>query len=148
MNIQVMSLKAFNEYKSKRHDHCCIVISITSLNQEDVIVTADEHSNAKIVRVLHIKANDVDYEELGGLNSSDAMRIVRFVSNYYSQFIDIIVHCGAGQSRSAGVAAAIMKYYKDDDKPIFNNPKYTPNMLFYRRVLEAFMVMSESSNEH
>ena len=49
------------------------------------------------------------------------------------------MHCEAGQSRSAGVAAAIMKYLYNNDTDIFNNRYYKPNMLCYRKVLNAFM---------
>ena len=51
-----------------------------------------------------------------------------------------LVHCGAGQSRSAGVAAAILKWMTGSDAQIFDNRKYTPNMRCYRLVLEALMI--------
>lgn len=50
----------------------------------------------------------------------------------------VIVHCSAGKSRSAGMAAAIMKCLNDDDTPIFNDRRYTPNMRVYRMMLDAW----------
>lgn len=137
MAVKVMSYNEFMKYKSEHHNNCCIVISITSTNQDEVVITPNEYSSAKIIKSLHIKANDADIVEKGGLTPLDGLNIARFISNNYSPFIDIIVHCGAGQSRSAGVAAAILKYYTNDDTAIFKNPRYTPNMLFYRSVLNS-----------
>jgi hypothetical protein len=45
------------------------------------------------------------------------------------------VHCGAGVSRSAGVAAALGKWLNNDDGFIFNNFSYCPNFTCYRLVL-------------
>ena len=42
--------------------------------------------------------------------------------------------------RSSGVAAGIMKYINNDDRPIFENPHFLPNTTCYRKVLEAFGV--------
>ncbi len=50
----------------------------------------------------------------------------------------VVVHCTAGKSRSAAVAAALMKSIEGDDSPIFNNPRYKPNMRVYRMVLNAW----------
>lgn len=48
----------------------------------------------------------------------------------------LYVHCDAGISRSAGVAAAISKYFLGSDFKFFNC-HLTPNMLVYRRLLEG-----------
>lgn len=54
----------------------------------------------------------------------------------------MLVHCEAGISRSAGVAAAaaISKYLDQDDLTIFNSHSYYPNFLCYYYVLEALGV--------
>lgn len=49
------------------------------------------------------------------------------------------VHCDAGQSRSAGIAAALAKYYLRDDWEFFRTK--TPNMLVYRKLLEGLHSM-------
>ncbi len=72
-----------------------------------------------------------------------ANNIVNFVNNF-NEIDTIIVHCDAGQSRSAGVAAAIAKFFNGDDEQFFSgggmygSPRYTPNRLAYRKVLQAF----------
>lgn len=71
------------------------------------------------------------------MHFKDAKKIAEFISQYKDKII--IVHCDAGQSRSAGVAAAISKYYNDDDFEYFDNPHYTPNMLCYRLMMDAMI---------
>ena len=44
----------------------------------------------------------------------------------------LIVHCGAGVSRSAGVMAAILEYLQVTDYDIFNDKRHIPNRLVYR----------------
>lgn len=53
----------------------------------------------------------------------------------------IVIYCTAGKSRSAAVAAALHFVLNGNDKPIFGNPMYRPNMLVYRHVLNAWADM-------
>lgn len=90
----------------------------------------------KIAAVLPLVFDDVD----GGkdcMTEEDAQKIATFVKRHEDK--KIIVHCDAGVSRSAGIVAAIMKYYTGDDSRIFDSPRYCPNMLCYRLTLNALM---------
>ena len=74
------------------------------------------------------------------ITREDAKAIREFIENHRG--IDIvIVHCDAGISRSAGVAAGILAGTIGDDTQIFDNHSYYPNMLCYRTVLEEFMTV-------
>lgn len=67
------------------------------------------------------------------------------VSDHELKRQTVFTHCEAGQSRSAGMAAAIAKYYNGDDSEFFvqqiiqysHTPLYTPNMLVHRLMLMA-----------
>jgi rhodanese-related sulfurtransferase len=72
------------------------------------------------------------------ISDSDANKIKEFMDNLNKDTDILIVHCRAGQSRSAGVAAALSKIYFGDDSYYFNNSKYTVNMTVYYKVLKAF----------
>ena len=50
----------------------------------------------------------------------------------------ICVCCDSGQSRSTAMAAAITRYFGADDMPIWENPKYHPNLSVYGCQLQAF----------
>ena len=70
------------------------------------------------------------------MKDEDAEAVVQFVGRHSDA--DLIVHCDAGISRSAGVAGGIMKYIFGDDSPVFDSGYHRPNMWCYRKTLEAF----------
>lgn len=67
--------------------------------------------------------------------------IALFANNCFENNIEeLYVNCAAGISRSAGVAAAISKFYTGEDD--FFYKKYIPNRYVYMRVLEALYNIS------
>ena len=68
-------------------------------------------------------------------NKRLAQAIWRFVDKYKDEVDLIIVNCEAGISRSSAVAAGIGKVINDDDAAFFKH--FLPNMLVYRKMLEA-----------
>ena len=91
---------------------------------------------------LYLRFEDFDTELPGWpvqlIQKEDAKKIATFVMANKHNGKYFIVQCDAGVSRSAGVAA-LMKYFNRDDSPIFDNPQYCPNMRCYRMVLGALM---------
>jgi len=67
----------------------------------------------------------------------DAKKIVDLVEAH-PEAKEIVVHCTAGKSRSAAVAAALHKILNGSDEPIFGNKRYQPNMRVYRMILEEW----------
>lgn len=69
----------------------------------------------------------------------EAREIVDRVEFWRQKGVDFVVcHCDAGISRSAGVAAALSKHYNGTDFEFFNREgRYRPNMLVYKKVLNA-----------
>lgn len=49
----------------------------------------------------------------------------------------VFVNCVMGRCRSAGVAAALAKIEHGDDREFFT-PRYNPNMLVYRTILNTY----------
>lgn len=96
-----------------------------------------------LISVLRLNFDDVEKGEKNCITEHDARRIKAFVDNVRYRVDRLIVHCEAGVSRSAGVAAAIMKGINGDDMPIFENGRFCPNMTCYRAVLNAFMDVIE-----
>ena len=110
------------------------VISISSMDEE-----LPQFTN-KNMAILYLHFDDVDKGKPNYINETHANEIKNFVKSIRdNNYQNLVVHCGAGVSRSAGVAAALMKYLYDDDWPVFNSPKYQPNMTCYRMVLEKLM---------
>ena len=140
MNIEVMSRAKFIEYTKSNHRLTSAVISISSPHEG--IVHISNSQNNGVVLLYRATFDDTDRADNTSLVPLDLMQaeiMAKFVKGAIDKVDKIIVHCEAGQSRSAGIAAAILKYYTNDDTSIFNNPRYTPNMLCYRMMLTALM---------
>ena len=136
MNYQIMSQKEIAHYMRQPHNTATAVISISDMDNAGHLRVACTGQNG-ICFCLSLVFDDVDRGNTA-MSEKDAMEIALFVQRVYPMVKQIIVQCGAGISRSAGVCAAIMKTKEGDDSPVFDNPRYCPNMLCYRLVMEAF----------
>lgn len=65
-----------------------------------------------------------------------AKEILDFVDKHADAITLIVVHCGAGISRSTAVASALSKILNNSDDLIFSTK--APNMLVYTSLLEAY----------
>lgn len=108
------------------------MISITSLGAATFPwINADTDDS-----LFRLNFLDTDEKE-SSISQEEAIRLAKFIKKWYPKVKKFIVHCEAGVSRSAGVAAAILKYFENDDSPIFDNAYFKPNMYVYRSVLDA-----------
>ena len=133
MIFQVMSRNCAIKY-SYNIDMPTIIISINDIESSP----AHFAKNSNIIDILTLFFNDEDYPGKNAITIEDANKIIHFVNKYMDKVEQVIVHCEAGVSRSAGVCAALLKILDGDDNAIFNNGKYCPNMTCYRTVLNAY----------
>ena len=75
-----------------------------------------------------------DPRVIGGFRYAHARAIIRFLELLPNEVTDLYVCCSKGQSRSAGVAAALIRMSGRDDDIVWNNPFYNPNSLAYYRL--------------
>lgn len=135
MKITVMNRRDAVRYSFHPQQEKTAVISIGTPNEQYHTGVYTSPYNG-ISSVLRLWFDDVESGK-DCIRKEDAEKIKRFVEAHKED--SIIVHCDAGVSRSAGIAAALMKYYNGDDTPIFDNPRYCPNMLCYRTMLNTLM---------
>lgn len=128
---------------------CCggetsVIISIRTPHDE---WTPRPQKAGVVQDILYLQFHDVEKTSqcMPGITDEDGARIASFVNQWWDKVDRIIVHCDAGQSRSAGVAAAILKVMTGNDEQIFSCPMYTPNMLCYRTVFNALSAKLEES---
>lgn len=144
MCIDIMSRREACWYCEEPHDETCAMISISDprMGYDSAPFCSQENNVVEILRLqfsdadqpgLDVYGNETGIEDL--MSDDDARRVAEFVAKYREH--NIIVHCDAGFSRSAGVAAAITKYLTGDDSKIFNSQMRHPNMWCYRKTLEA-----------
>ena len=139
MNIKVMSRPQCIKYTySQESKEPYFIISISNEFDEHPRFKADPNC----LGICYLNFDDVEKGEKNCITESDIDYLEYFLSRAFKKhphIENIIVHCEAGVSRSAGMAAALMKFYNDDDSLIFDNPIYCPNMTVYRTVLERLM---------
>jgi predicted protein tyrosine phosphatase len=114
-----------------------ILISITSPAEDHVKILPNDHNRG----VLRLKFHDIE-SPIGGYShftSSQAASIRAFIESNHSTDT-IVCQCEAGISRSAGVAAALTKYYGMDETIIFTGGRWMPNILVYQKLLQAFRI--------
>jgi len=126
-----------------------IIISIFTPGDSEPKVVTNDNTEALFFVPFHdldgepSVATSLAFGPIILFDNQMAQNIVNFVNNF-SEINTIIVHCDAGQSRSAGVAAAIAKFFNGNDDQFFSgggmygSPRYTPNRLAYRKVLKVF----------
>lgn len=115
-----------------------IIISITDPNKDPVVFCKAPFS--PLIAVCRVSFDDIDRkknEEDILMSKEDAENIKRFVERYADKAEQIIVHCEAGQSRSAGIMAAIKEWLEGDKFSVWKDPKYTPNRHCYRMMMDA-----------
>lgn len=139
VDIKVMSRQKAIEFFSTPHDN--MNIAVISISNVDDIPPDLKFFNEG----LFLKFDDVESGP-NAITKEQARTIAEFIKH---PGIDlIVVHCGAGVSRSAAVAGAIMQYLWHDDRAIFDNGSYCPNMRCYRTVLDAIFPSPYSNDDY
>lgn len=105
-----------------------------------IICTTDPVSKAKLsgIRYIHVSFADVTASKrFDAFRPEKAQRIKRFVKNIKDTKV-LYVCCDSGESRSAAVAAAILRYWGKDEMAIWKNVRFHPNPLVYHLQSKAF----------
>ena len=132
MEIQVWDRKKAIE-NVRNISKKAIVISITSSGDKFPIFQEQINTKVLFLQFDDVDANDTKYKPM---TKSQAFKIAEFVNEHLAAEL-CIVHCDAGISRSAAVAAAIGKFVNNDDMFIFGRPKFAPNAHVYHLMLNA-----------
>ena len=155
MNVTIMSRWDAVFYCYNPHAQPTVMISISDPHMQYAAVPFSSEEN-KVLQILSLCFADADQpgpdiygydaavEDL--MSDEDAAQVAELLSAYPNT--DVIVHCDAGISRSAGVAAAILKHTTGDDSSIFENGLYDPNLWCYQKTLAALTAEQTEKNAH
>ena len=121
-------------------DSSTIVISIYDPNKKPELTNHDLQTIPHLCGLLSVPFWDELLDEHGCMTELQAREILSFVKTHLPWISNIVVHCEAGISRSAGVAAALAKILNGNDDFFFDyfHNRYVPNMTCYRRILEQY----------
>jgi len=141
IEILVFSRETIKEFVT---DRPYLLISIRDPKSE-VVETQD---NPNQVARLDLEFSDFDVDRFPKIlntnikvfTKEDAQSIIT-VLRVTEKYINlIVVHCEAGISRSAGVAAALAKCLGQSDEKFFNpRGPYCPNRYVYRTLLNTYL---------
>lgn len=127
------------QFSEMKNPPATAMISISSHDEPLPDFNLDGGNGLK--KVCHMSFDDEESGTPGCITKDDATEIADFVRSIENDddIERLVVHCGAGVSRSAGVAAACSLYLLGDDSEFFG-AKYCPNRTCYRMVLDALLV--------
>jgi predicted protein tyrosine phosphatase len=109
------------------HDVPHVIVSITSYVDDRARIRVSEQCR----EIVRLTFRDVLIGD-GVFSAVDAQTIWEALERH-RDIVRVVVHCDAGISRSAGVAAAILKAHGGDDAPLFQ--RYRPNPHVYETML-------------
>jgi predicted protein tyrosine phosphatase len=83
----------------------------------------------------------------GLFSNAQAVQIVDFVERMKNRVNGFLIHCEAGVSRSAAVAAAIELMLNGSSDRIFNDRRYSPNQYVYRKLIQTWKASMNPRSE-
>lgn len=122
MQILVKNKKALEQFKGSEP---YILIEFVATKTEPADVQDDPNRLSHVILVV----DDIDrpVEGLNLFNEEDVAYIIDAIANREKSVNMIVCKCDAGRSRSAGAAAALDRFFNNDDR-FTANPKYNPNI--------------------
>lgn len=130
MEIRVLPINKAKEELNRIKDINFKVIIISSYESDIDSVTSDN----KIV--LHF--DDITYQSNHSFNSDLAFKIKEFVEDIDFEKDMLYICCDSGVSRSSAIAAAILRKYNEDEKVIWKDYTYSPNIFVYQILCNEF----------
>ncbi len=90
-------------------------------------------------QILQVSFQDVEDSSSGeAFNEKHGEMIRSFIAHLPENVTDLYVCCTAGESRSPAVAAAVLRASGRDDRDVWMNPFYHPNVLVYNMLCQSF----------
>lgn len=153
MTVEIMSRETLTKLAKEPFADNTAIISITDSEDEDVLLC---HQPDHILRLKFDDVSDEIFEELLGrkpnvremhqlakkfhmLGNSQTQQMADFILSLKNKGT-LICQCEYGESRSAGVAAAVLEYYYRKGINIFADARYYPNKHVYRKLLGSLRI--------
>ena len=130
MDVRVSSIKrAKEDLKEKNTNNIKAIIVSSFDNDIDCIDSINK-------LVLHFE--DITTLNNQSFNKALAKKINEFVKEIDFEKYKLYVCCDSGVSRSSAIVAAILRKHKKNEKIIWTDYNYKPNVLVYKILCEEF----------
>ncbi len=135
MQIFAYSRSALDAVRPHEVPH--VIISITSHTADVASLRLNDMCRGVLrLSFVDAEAPSALHTEASLFSQAQAGELWNFTQQHVAEIERIIVHCDAGVSRSAAVAAALARVLNGDDAEFFAG-RYRPNMRVYRLLIEA-----------
>lgn len=113
-------------------------------NVAAVLCTTNPVSKIKLegIQFCHISFSDItDSKRFDAFKKEKADRIRKFIDGL-EDVSELYICCDSGESRSAAIAAAVLRYYGRNEMAVWANVRYHPNPYVYHLQCQAFGLSS------
>ena len=129
--IHILAINAINADAFDRpYDQTALISCTDRTNQ---FLSSNVFPHKLVVPFLDVEIKN----HPGAFNDNHAHQIIRFLQGLPEDVTDLYVCCSKGGSRSAALAAALLKASGRSDAPVWKNPFYVPNKLVYQRMCRS-----------
>lgn len=117
------------------------LISITGTTSPNPVIGPPDFDETHLLGVLRLAFLDVTGPAGNCMSRGQAYQVTAFTREMADAGMrHLAVHCNAGESRSAGIGAAVAYLLGLDDTGFFETASLSPNMWCYRQVLSVARV--------
>ena len=151
MKIEINSRERIEKFANEPFPAHTALISITD-SDKDFPVLKNKPEYLLQLKFDDVTNEDIEYhlgrkpteaetlmiaEKIHMFNDEQAAEVAAFIKPILRSAGLLICQCEYGQSRSAGIAAAVRQFLYNDGIEIFADERYYPNKLVYRKVFAA-----------
>jgi hypothetical protein len=137
-SYRVYSLLIFTSWSNRPHLCCKSCGTKKQLGDAFLSLQFYDLEDIRDEMALEDAAEYVNTFGHGLFSNAQAVQIVDFVERIKDKVNGILIHCEAGVSRSAAVAAAIELMLNGSSDRIFNDRRYSPNLYVYTKLIQVW----------
>ena len=131
--IHIYPIKGLTEDMLDQYEFPALIICSSRVSRLVKALFADDFCAVSFL-------DTIDVNDEGAMQPQHADTILSFLYSLDSstkKVTDLFICCDGGDSRSPAIAAAILRLLGKDDRAVWENPFYTPNILVYYRMCRA-----------
>lgn len=137
--FKVMTSDALEQYSMEKHDEPQVVVQITQVAHTPAFIMPYRYNGIKDkLELVFNDTLDVDRDNLYmNMQLNHAYCIKQFVEKHLDDADVLIIAQDKTKDRAEGIIKALAEYYNQDISDIENNPRYCPNSLCYKLMMQV-----------